>query len=70
MRAGAGMIPAAQDLVPGAPIWHLGLYRDEETLQPIRYYDKLQGYPPRLDLETGARRGAPCPSWLTPLRTV
>jgi uracil phosphoribosyltransferase len=46
LRAGAGMIPAAQDLVPGAPIWYLGLYRDEETLQPVRYYDKLQGYPP------------------------
>ena len=46
LRAGAGMIPAAQDLVPGAPIWYLGLYRDEETLQPVRYYDKLQEYPP------------------------
>jgi uracil phosphoribosyltransferase len=46
LRAGAGMIPAAQELVPGAPIWYLGLYRDEETLQPVRYYDKLQGYPP------------------------
>lgn len=46
LRAGAGMIHAAQELVPGAPIWYLGLYRDEETLQPIPYYDKLQGYPP------------------------
>ncbi len=46
LRAGAGMIPAAQDLLPGAPIWYLGLYRNEETLQPVRYYDKLQGYPP------------------------
>jgi uracil phosphoribosyltransferase len=46
LRAGAGMIPAAQELIPGAPIWYLGLYRDEETLQPVRYYDKLQGYPP------------------------
>ncbi len=46
LRAGAGMIPAAQELVPGAPIWYLGLYRDEETLKPVRYYDKLQEYPP------------------------
>jgi len=46
LRAGAGMIPAAQELVPGAPIWYLGLYRDEETLRPVRYYDKLQDYPP------------------------
>lgn len=46
LRAGAGMIPAAQELLAGAPIWYLGLYRDEETLQPVRYYDKLHGYPP------------------------
>lgn len=46
LRAGAGMIPAAQELVPGAPIWYLGLYRDEETLRPVRYYDKIQEYPP------------------------
>lgn len=46
LRAGAGMIPAAQELVPGAPIWYLGLYRDEDTLQPVEYYDKLQSYPP------------------------
>jgi uracil phosphoribosyltransferase len=46
LRAGAGMIPAAQELIPGAPIWYLGLYRDEETLRPVRYYDKLQDYPP------------------------
>jgi uracil phosphoribosyltransferase len=46
LRAGAGMIPAAQELIPGAPIWYLGLYRDEETLQPVRYYDKIQEYPP------------------------
>jgi uracil phosphoribosyltransferase len=46
LRAGAGMIPAAQELLPGAPIWYLGLYRDEATLRPVRYYDKLQEYPP------------------------
>lgn len=46
LRAGAGMIPAAHELLPGAPIWYLGLYRDEATLQPVEYYDKLQSYPP------------------------
>ncbi len=46
LRAGAGMIPAAHELVPGAPIWYLGLYRDESTLQPGRYYDRLHEYPP------------------------
>lgn len=45
LRAGAGMIPAAQELLPGAPVWYLGLYRDEETLRPVEYYDKLKGYP-------------------------
>jgi uracil phosphoribosyltransferase len=46
LRAGAGMIPAAKELLPAAPIWYLGLYRNEETLQPVRYYDKIQAYPP------------------------
>ncbi|HEX9014613.1 MAG TPA: uracil phosphoribosyltransferase [Chloroflexota bacterium] len=46
LRAGAGMIPAVQELMPGAPIWYLGLYRDEATLVPVRYYDKLHDYPP------------------------
>jgi uracil phosphoribosyltransferase len=46
LRSGAGMVPAAQELLPGAPIWYLGLYRDEETLRPVRYYEKLEGYPP------------------------
>ncbi len=46
LRAGVGMIPAAQELIPGAPIWYLGLYRDEETLKPVPYYDKLVSYPP------------------------
>ncbi|MHB9090238.1 MAG: uracil phosphoribosyltransferase, partial [Chloroflexota bacterium] len=46
LRAGAGMIPAAQELLPGAPIWYLGLYRDEATLKPEEYYDKLHSYPP------------------------
>jgi uracil phosphoribosyltransferase len=46
LRAGAGMIPAAQELMPGAPIWYLGLYRDETTMRPVRYYDKVESYPP------------------------
>ncbi len=46
LRAGAGMIPAAHDILPGAPIWYLGLYRDEATLQPVEYYAKLHDYPP------------------------
>lgn len=42
LRAGLGMLPAAQRLVPDASIWHLGLYRDDATLQPVTYYSKLE----------------------------
>lgn len=41
LRAGLGMIDPVLDLLPMAEVWHLGLYRDEETAQPVRYYDKL-----------------------------
>ena len=35
------MVDPVLDLLPMAEVWHLGLYRDEATAQPIRYYDKL-----------------------------
>ena len=41
LRAGLGMVDQVLDLVPMAEVWHLGLYRDEETAKPVRYYDKL-----------------------------
>lgn len=41
LRAGIGMVEPFLDLVPSAEVWHLGLYRDEETAQPVHYYDKL-----------------------------
>jgi len=41
LRAGLGMVDPVLDLLPMAEVWHLGLYRDEATAQPIRYYDKL-----------------------------
>lgn len=41
LRAGLGMVDPVLDLVPTAEVWHLGLYRDEETAKPVRYYDKL-----------------------------
>ena len=44
LRAGLGMADAVLRLVPGARVGHLGFYRNEETLQPVRYYGKL---PPR-----------------------
>jgi uracil phosphoribosyltransferase len=44
LRAGLGMAEAVLDMIPSAQVWHLGLYRDHETLQPVTYYVKL---PPR-----------------------
>lgn len=41
LRAGLGMVDPILDLIPAAEVWHLGLYRDEETARPVRYYDKL-----------------------------
>ncbi len=41
LRAGLGMVDPLTDLIPEIEIWHLGLYRDEATAQPVRYYDKL-----------------------------
>ena len=41
LRAGMGMIDGVLDVVPGAKIGHIGLYRNEETLEPIEYYFKV-----------------------------
>ncbi|MCF0173988.1 MAG: uracil phosphoribosyltransferase [Bacteroidales bacterium] len=41
LRAGLGMVDGAINLVPAAKIGHIGLYRDEETLQPVEYFCKL-----------------------------
>ena len=41
LRAGLGMVEGALMLVPSARIGHIGLYSDEETLQPVEYYCKL-----------------------------
>lgn len=41
LRAGLGMVEGAWRLLPQAEVWHLGLYRDERTLRPVQYYNKL-----------------------------
>lgn len=43
LRAGMGMVDSILELVPDAQVWHLGLYRDHKTLQPVTYYKKLTG---------------------------
>jgi uracil phosphoribosyltransferase len=48
LRAGLGMANAILDLVPTAHVWHLGLYRDHESLEPVEYYNKL---PETVDLD-------------------
>jgi uracil phosphoribosyltransferase len=45
LRAGLGMSEAILDIVPTAHVWHLGLYRDHNTLQPVTYYNKLPAEP-------------------------
>lgn len=41
LRAGLGMVEGVWELMPSAEVWHIGLYRDERTLQPVEYYNKL-----------------------------
>ncbi len=45
LRSGLGMVEGIWQMMPGAEVWHLGLYRDEETLQPVSYYNKLPTIP-------------------------
>ncbi|MEO6801230.1 MAG: uracil phosphoribosyltransferase [Rhodanobacter sp.] len=43
LRAGLGMLPGVLDLIPAAKVSVVGVQRDEETLQPVAYYEKLSG---------------------------
>ena len=45
LRAGLGMMEGALDMLPAAQVWHIGLYRDEKTLRPVEYYNKLPVMP-------------------------
>ena len=44
LRAGLGMVDGIWNLMPTACVIHIGLYRDEETLKPVEYYNKLPKY--------------------------
>ncbi|RMH03279.1 MAG: uracil phosphoribosyltransferase [Planctomycetota bacterium] len=46
LRAGLGLVEGLLDLLPEAEVWHLGLFRDEATLEPVEYYSRLGGSPP------------------------
>lgn len=41
LRAGLGMVDGVLEIVPAAKVGHIGLYRNEETLEPVEYYLKL-----------------------------
>lgn len=41
LRAGLGMAESILEMVPTARVWHLGLYRDHQTCQPVTYYNKM-----------------------------
>ncbi len=45
LRAGLGMVNGIWEMMPGAEVWHIGLYRDERTLKPVSYYNKLPTNP-------------------------
>lgn len=45
LRAGLGMVEGIWEMMPAAEVWHIGLYRDHRTLQPIEYYNKLPVHP-------------------------
>src|SRR3990172_9384792 len=41
LRSGLGMVEGFWELMPSAEVWHIGIYRDEKTLKPVEYYNKL-----------------------------
>jgi uracil phosphoribosyltransferase len=41
LRAGLGMVDGFWELMPSSEVWHIGVYRDEKTLKPVQYYNKL-----------------------------
>ena len=52
LRAGLGMVDGLMKLMPSARIGHIGMYRDEETCQPVFYYYKMPAGKERLVLLT------------------
>ena len=48
LRAGLGMVEPVLEMIPTVRVWHLGLYRDTKTREPVSYYSKL---PPHADID-------------------
>jgi uracil phosphoribosyltransferase len=45
LRAGLGLVEGVMELLPSVQVWHIGLYRDEKTLRPVQYYNRLPTEP-------------------------
>lgn len=41
LRAGLGVVDGIWNMIPNAEVWHIGLFRDERTLLPVEYYNRL-----------------------------
>jgi uracil phosphoribosyltransferase len=41
LRAGLGLVEGIWNLMPNAEVWHIGIFRDERTLEPVEYYNRL-----------------------------
>ena len=52
LRAGLGMVDGLTSLIPSARIGHIGMYRDEQTCQPVFYYYKMPAGKDRLVIVT------------------
>ena len=52
LRAGLGMVDGLLSLIPAARVGHIGMYRDEETCQPVFYYYKMPADKDRLVIVT------------------
>jgi uracil phosphoribosyltransferase len=46
LRAGLGMVDGILEVIPDARVFHLGVFRDEKTLEPVEYYSKLTKHSP------------------------
>jgi len=46
LRAGLGMVDGILEMLPDAKVYHLGIFRDEQTLEPVEYYNKLAAHTP------------------------
>ena len=45
LRSGLGMVEGIWEMIPSAEVWHIGLFRDERTLRPVSYYNRLPIHP-------------------------